>query len=281
MNKKELSLILMLLFGCANKQSSLEYVANQFDKSRVVAIGESNHYSNKQRKFVKDLIPTLKKKGVSHYATELLSESKESIDKYFESNKQYRDSTINSLLSWGPSLDYLNLAYEFHKNGISVVPIDKKVKRTWDKRRGISKDTLYVENVRDKHMAEELMKILEKNPKAKILTYTGAFHTTEKHITENLTDLHVKFKYPPFASLLKDEHGIDPFTIYLMEGKWSKKEFQSPFGSEKDGFKDAPFPNMSRSHYKFREINDGYVNLNPKISQNRKYKLSQKKIPKR
>jgi len=244
----------------AADKKTFEYVASQFEYSPVVALGDSNHYSGKKMEnFLINLIPYLKKAGVTHYAFEMAPEDIKEINGILTFQSQPGSSVIV------PRDKKLDIPNKMKQNGIIPVPIDYRGDSTTEYTK--TKDGAFIvnyDNHRDKHMAKNVAKILEEQPNAKILAFLGAGHVAEKNIKDYPLPKNGKYilQHPPFAFQLKKEYGIDPRTICILETE--DKNFKSPYGLEKDGFKEAQHPVPVLNQHKFGELYDGYVNLSSK-----------------
>ena len=169
-------------------------IIEEAKKHRIIIINEE-HNSPLNRVFINSLLPDLKKIGYSIYLSEGVSNSF-TLNKGDSLLNERKYPTLNSgFLLKEPQFG--NLVRNALKNGYDVYGYDHPEDKT---------KTDFMERLqsRETGQAENIKKILNKNPSAKILIHCG-----RGHLTETLTDSGFGF----MGAMLKEKTGIDPFTI--------------------------------------------------------------------
>ncbi len=218
-----LSLIALLSGGINNSYSQ---DSKSSKNSRVLIYGE-DHFSLKQSGFITNLIDSLKNEKYNYFAMECkLKEFNTSVQRYLTSNKDYQDKKIKKL-----SKSDLEMLYAFYKNGFKIVLIDGGKDGKYLRKKDIFENV----NERDLYMAENIIKILEKDSSAKIVVNVGAYHAQESRNPLEVDymsspEYPCRYKYPPMAGILKNK-GIDPETIRLID---EKTPFFLPDQAEKE-----------------------------------------------
>ncbi|MDP2672451.1 MAG: hypothetical protein Q8O84_01420 [Nanoarchaeota archaeon] len=190
-------------------------IKDSYSQNKILIYGDSNHQSEKQENFMINSIDSLKKQGYNYFATELPKKYDKSIQKYFYTNKEEKDSIINLFLKWRPSNIELNMCYEFYKKGFKVVPIDTIYEELEGYSLNEEGEIVAEMNNRDPYMAKNIEKILEENPFAKMIVYVGALHAAENSIIDSFyKKARIILKNSTMAEILKKGgHNIE--TIYL------------------------------------------------------------------
>ena len=169
-----------------------EYILQNIDNQRIVMINEA-HNCGQHRAFLRDILRGCYDKGFRYLALEDLSDDSLHIRGYplrGESGFYSNEPTFSQALREAQSLGFQLVGYESDA----------------DDQFG-----------REKGQAENIWKILKKDPAAKILVWAGHGHIHENHA-------------PLMGSLFKEMSGIDPLTIETTGlREHSKEEFESGY----------------------------------------------------
>lgn len=144
---------------------STDYIHSKLQQNDIVFLGMT-HKKPEILRFVADLIPTLKKHGVSHIGLEISSDQQEKIDVYIKTGVGLNEIKLHTQIE---SPEYRHLFQVFLKSGGPIpVAIDLP-------------SSMYHGTVfRDKWMARSLLIVLNRNPSARILVIVGSIHTLRK-----------------------------------------------------------------------------------------------------
>jgi hypothetical protein len=186
------------------KNAKEEILKNTKDK-QVIMFNE-NHLNPHSRVFVADLLRDLKQQGFSYFGVETLTssismDSTLNFRKYPLQKSGYytAEPCFGNLIRTALQEDFNVFSYEYNTQSDSTGKFQKR-------------------NHREKSQALNILKILEKNPKAKIIVYAG-----HDHIQKKSSNPQVKM----MASYFKLLSGIEPFCIEqatMIEGYDETKE---------------------------------------------------------
>jgi len=142
-----------------------DYIYSKLKQNDIVFLG-TIHKKPGILEFIAELIPTLKKHGVSHIGLEIPSDQQEKIDAFILTGKGLDDIQLHTQIDCP---EYRHLCHVIRKSdGPIPVAIDLP-------------SSMYKENVsRDEWMARSLLIVLNRNPSAKILVIVGSLHTLKK-----------------------------------------------------------------------------------------------------
>jgi len=142
-----------------------DYLHSKLQQNNIVFLG-TTHKKPEILRFIADLIPSLKGRGVSHIGLEMPSDQQEKIDVFMKTGEGLDDIKLHTQIN---SPEYRYLFQVFRKSGGPIpVAIDLP-------------SSMYNEAVsRDEWMARSLLIVLNRNPSAKILVIVGSLHTLKK-----------------------------------------------------------------------------------------------------
>lgn len=142
--------------------------------NQALFLGETHFNSSIRRHLVHNAIE-LKRIGITHYAIEAADKGKPVFDRI---NKG--DQVDLSRVDVGPGrIDYEEVIREMAKQGIKVVPID------------IDQSSKPSQERREAHLAQNLLRIFQETPSAKVAVLIGANHTLKVYgIVKNIPSLH-------------------------------------------------------------------------------------------
>lgn len=189
-----------------------QYIESKIGSHQIIFINEV-HHSNRQRKFVADLLPSFKKMGFTYFGAETFDHQ------YMDDLNKTKKPTLQTgyysvsppfgeLIRTAAELDFTFYAYEDQKN--YQLKSKKIAAPTPPKFNGDSMDLQmnqfnYDMNLRSYYQFTQIERLLEKNPTAKIIIYCGYDHLNEENI----------FDWIPLGARIKKHLNIDPLTIDL------------------------------------------------------------------
>lgn len=167
-----------------------EYIHTKLQQNDIVFLGTS-HKRAKILKFITELIPTLKKYGVTHIGLEIPSDQQNNIDSFMETGQGLDDIRLHVQVDCP---EYRNLFQVMRASGgLEPVAIDKPL------------SILYKNDVpRDECMATELLKLTDSEPAAKILVIIGNHHILKKLELQE----HVPKKHPSIREYIQQEKPV-------------------------------------------------------------------------
>jgi hypothetical protein len=121
-------------------------------------------------------MPELKKNGATHLALEIDAELQPVLDEFMKTGKLDK-SKLPALLQ---DKDYVDMLEEARKSGLKLVAVDTHASGA----------------DRDKHMADSISKVLEADPKSKVVFWVGS-----QHLKDPPGDAH-----PSAAELLRKKY---------------------------------------------------------------------------
>jgi hypothetical protein len=178
--------------------NAIEYILSKADEYQVIMINEAHHISL-HRNFTKRLLKGLSEKGFKYFGLEAINQKDNINERKFpvQSSGSYtNEPEFGNLLRQALELDYLIFGYEatFGANG----------------------------KQREIEQAENIKKILDKDPNAKILIHAGFGHIRED---ENISNWE-----KAMAGRFREFTGIDPLTIdQVSMTERSSEEYENPF----------------------------------------------------
>lgn len=158
--------------GQEPRQMILEAVRN----SRVTAIGETHTQPNGLQRDGAQLIPEMKRAGLTHLAVEINKDQQGLLDDFLKgkiTRDQFKQKFFGSADTNGQGDDWLQMAKAAHEAGIKVVAVDNYRDDSSIDIRGFDQKTAAQ---RDGSMASMIGDILDKDPKAKVLFWVGSDH---------------------------------------------------------------------------------------------------------
>ena len=182
-----------------------EYIIQKAKTEQIIIINEAHHQPY-NRVFTTSLLADLYEKGFRYFAVETIANN----DKIIAELNENKYPTLKSGYYLKEPL-YGNLVREALKVGFTVVGYESRLLST-NNGDGTSREI---------EQAKNINKILEKDPKAKILVHCGYDHVVES-------------AYPAWgkamAGRLFDLTGINPFTIDQIKlTEHSSNEFENPY----------------------------------------------------
>jgi len=179
-------------------RNAIEYILSQADSHQVIMLNEAHHISL-HRNFTKRLLEGLSEKGFEYFGLEALNREDSINERKFpiQSSGSYTsEPEFGNLLREAVELGYFVFGYEagFGKNG----------------------------KEREIEQAQNIKRILDKDPQAKILIHAGFSHIRE--------DEHIEGWEKAMAGRFKQYTGIDPLTIdQVAMTEKSLEESENPF----------------------------------------------------
>jgi len=169
---------------------------------RVLAIGESHQPNNQHRRFGAQIMEKLKESGATHLALELQKQYQPDIDQFLQTGKFEEDF----LSSPDMGEEYTDILRAARKAGIKIVAVDKD--RSGGGGGGGGSDSATYsppetetpeetdKRSRDEVMTDEIGKILDADPKNKVVFWVGGNHLsrTPGDYTGSATLLAQKYK---------------------------------------------------------------------------------------
>lgn len=178
--------------------NAIEYILSKADNYQVIMLNEA-HHSSLHRNFTKLLLKGLSEKGFKYFGLEAVNQKDSINERKFpiQSSGSYtNEPEFGNLLREALELGYFVFGYEasFGRNG----------------------------KQREIEQAENIKKILDKDPQAKIFIHAGFDHIRED---ENINNWE-----KAMAGRLKEFTGIDPLTIdQVSMTEKSSEQFENPF----------------------------------------------------
>lgn len=179
--------------------NAIEYILSVADNYQVIMINEA-HHSNLHRNFTKLLLKGLAEKGFKYFGLEAVNQEDNINERKYplQSSGYYtKEPEFGNLLREALNLDYFVFGYEASSNSI------KNPKQ------------------REIEQAENIKKILDKDPKAKIIIHAGFDHIRED---ENFSNWE-----KAMAGRFKEITGINPLTIdQVTMSERGDEQFENP-----------------------------------------------------
>jgi hypothetical protein len=176
-----------------NPVNAIKEIIKEANKHQIVIINEA-HFSAQNRVFSQLVLEKLKTKGFETLFVEGLFSEKSTKADQFLNERQYpliasgyymNEPQYGNMIRKALQLNYKVLPYEFIPNDSIKKPMER-----W--------------SAREKGQANNILKYLEKHPKAKIIIHCGYGHLAEKMHKGNLGMM---------GAVLKQKSGLNPFTI--------------------------------------------------------------------
>lgn len=173
-------------------QDPVEALTNAMQNTRVLGFGDYHFDMSPHVDLLADTMQSLQESGATHFAVELShNEYQEFLDEFNETGElpeELEDYIKNQTKSPESILKLLHAA---HDAGLQVVAVDQLSG-------GILPPTF-----RDEMMARNIDRVLQEDPKNKVVFFVGQAHISE-----------VEGGYPSAAELLGSEYGYDVTTVY-------------------------------------------------------------------
>lgn len=192
LNSKEFS-----FFQSFHPENAHDYIINRSQTEQITIINEA-HHNPRHRVFVQHLLLGMYENGYRYLGIEALSPN------FSDATVMGNDTLLNERAYplnsqytgyYTREPQFANMIRAALEIGFTVFAYERTPFQTVE---------------RDSAQAQNVMKILHKDPKAKILLYCGYAHLVES-IRENRVENYGKSKW--LAAIIKDLSGIDPFTI--------------------------------------------------------------------
>jgi hypothetical protein len=154
-------------FGANNDElfPPSEYIHSKLRQNDILFLG-TTHKEPKILGLIAELIPSLKKTGVSHVGLEIASDHQQEINAFMRTGKGFEDIKLHSQIACP---EYLHLFQVLRKSG---GPLPVAIDLPYSKHDGgVS---------RNDWMARSLLAFFNANPKAKILVIVGNHHILKK-----------------------------------------------------------------------------------------------------
>lgn len=137
--------------------------------SQVVYFGEV-HLDEQSKDFVKTILPSLKAQGYDTLALEMFEAKDQKILDDFYENRSSLEQVGQALkASWNyDAKPYLRMIEAAHREGMRILALDNRIPG----HQNFIADLIR----RDRFMAEQVLLHLQKNPKSKVVAYTGGLH---------------------------------------------------------------------------------------------------------
>ncbi|MCB0632619.1 MAG: hypothetical protein KDD15_22930, partial [Lewinella sp.] len=194
----ELSAEELAYFQTFQPKAAIDYILKRAAREQIIIINEA-HHRPLHRVFVETLLPGLHERGYRYLGLEALSSNRK------DSLALGNDTLLNE--RGYPLNSYLTGIYTREPQFGNLI---RKASRTGYYVFGYERSGFQPELERDEAEAQNVLKILEKDPDAKILLYCGYAHLVETNIAEGAANYG---KSQWLAGYLKELTGIDPFTI--------------------------------------------------------------------
>lgn len=195
----------------AQLHSPTEYIQSKLQKNDIVFLG-TTHRNPQLLRIIAEIIPKLKKVGVTHIGVEVPSDEQGKID-YFMKTGDGLDNVRFHLQVDHP--DYRYLFKVFRMTGLKPIAIDLPYRKYGG------------EISRDEWMARSMLKVLNKEPAAKILVIVGGLHTLKKlKWEEQFPD-----KHPSIRQIIKRERPSTKMwlVVQLIHGNPNECDFTKRF----------------------------------------------------
>ncbi|MBI3924608.1 MAG: hypothetical protein HY319_03635 [Armatimonadetes bacterium] len=132
-------------------------VLEAMSRNRVLGIGESHIDPNPERDFLRQMLPALRKAGATHLAVEMPAQTQPLLDEFSRTGKIDR----NRLPSGLRPDDYMDVLNQARLQGLKLVAVDPN--------QALGRG-------RDGAMAREIGRILDADPKNKVVFFVGQEH---------------------------------------------------------------------------------------------------------
>lgn len=154
-------------FGAADDElfPPIEYIHAKLKQNDILFLG-TTHKEPKILGFIAELIPSLKKLGVSHVGLEIPSDHQQEINAFIRTGKGLDDIKLHTQIACP---EYLYLFQVLRK---SDGPLPVAIDLPYSKHDG--------DISRNNWMARSLLAVFKANPKAKILVIVGNHHILKK-----------------------------------------------------------------------------------------------------
>ncbi len=157
--------------------------------TRVIGLGEWHVTPNGLRTLAEIMMGDFKKNGITHLAVEMDKDDQKLLDLFAKGDKTAAKKISGKY--GGLQEDSLRMMAEAARNGISLVAVDGKSKKaveddktvdnkTEEDKKKTEKDEKEELQFRDEQMSKNIDRILQSDPKARVLFVVGAAHL-EKH----------------------------------------------------------------------------------------------------
>jgi hypothetical protein len=203
-------------FSRFKPQNAMDYIAGKAKNERIVIINEA-HQQPMHRVFTESLLQTLYDSGFRYIGLETISH-------FFDTLYNVRKYPIMTTGFYSKEPQYGNLIRRALEIGYIVFPYEKQGPTD--------------RNQREIQQADNINKILIKDPTAKILIHCGFGHVCESYYSKTLEYV--------MAGRLKNLTGIDPLTINQTELTESgNPDFENPYYKQINLDYDAVFVDSS------------------------------------
>lgn len=204
--------------------NAIEAITKIAQKERVIILNEA-HQMPQHRAFAIRILQTLYDQGYRFLGMESITHCKCLPPEICDDQLNERGYPLNAVVSGNAYVrepQYANLIREAIRIGFEIFPYEKCISK-----------------LREEQQAEHITTKIKENPEAKFLIYCGRYHLAETPIRGKSW----------MGKLLKEQSGIDPFTIDQLVLTEGASNLESPFYQMMDYAEEKLFVDSLGQYY--------------------------------